>query len=194
MASNLNTAELWELAWEGISQGLLQRKSPYRTFVLATAEPDLRIVVLRDAKREEWIQCHTDVRSAKAGVVEANPQCAALFYDPEERLQVRLRCRAEIRRGDEEAWRKTALLARRCYLASQGPGSPISDPADWIEPELRGRAPSEDEAAPGQINLAVLRLHVETAEVLKLDYEAHRRAAFIRTDAEGGWQAEWLSP
>ncbi len=184
--------ELWSLAWAGISEGVRQRKSPYRTFALATAEPDARIVVLRSAEPHEWIQCHTDRRSAKTAVLQQDPRCAALFYDPAGQLQIRLRCRAELRPGDEAAWSATPVLARRCYLATQGPGSPIADPEEWIEPELRGRAPTEEESEPGQANFAVLRLHVHSAEVLSLDYEAHRRAAFTRSNA--GWQGCWISP
>jgi pyridoxine/pyridoxamine 5'-phosphate oxidase len=188
----LTKDELWQMAWEGISEGVQMRKSPYRTFTLATAEPDTRIVVLRSAEPEAWIQFHTDARSSKVSVLERDARCAALFYDPSEQIQVRLRCRAEVRRGDEAAWEATAILARRCYLASQGPGSPIPEPEAWIEPELMGRAPSQDEAEPGRANFSAIRLHVESAEVLKLGYEAHRRAAFSLT--ADGWQGQWLSP
>ncbi len=62
--------ELWRMAWEGILEGVQRRKSPYRTFTLATTEPDARIVVLRSAQPEAWIQFHTDARSSKVAVLK----------------------------------------------------------------------------------------------------------------------------
>jgi pyridoxine/pyridoxamine 5'-phosphate oxidase len=186
--------ELWRAAWEGVDRALSDRRAPFRTFTFATAEPDARIVVLRGAVAGEWVQCHTDARSTKAAALAANPACAALFYDPQARLQLRLRGRAELHRSDavaRQAWEAADLLARRCYVGAAS-GSPIDSPEAWIDPSLASREPAAEESEPGFKNLLVIRLHVESAEALQLAFTAHRRAAFRRT-AEG-WKGAWLAP
>lgn len=189
-------------AWSVIEAGMANRTSAAHTPVVATVDanglPQMRIMVLREANRQSGrLRFHTDARSNK--VSEICRGCAAnvLFYNPEEKSQIRLSgtvCVETIGETSDAAWRQSTPFARRCYMAEAAPGTinshPTSGLPDWIE----GKQPVEADLTDARANFAVLWFKVQTLEFLYLANAGHRRAKWDWDRAAGLWSGRWLIP
>ena len=57
-----------------------------------------------------------------------------VFYDKEEKIQLRVKVICEINNQNnitKEAWEKTQHISRRCYLVDGGPGTVSKGPHIW---------------------------------------------------------------
>jgi hypothetical protein len=181
--------DVWASVWDGFEQAVASHRHPWRLAALATPQPDVRNVVLRHADRESLTLCfHTDVRSPKAACVPG--PLAALFYDPFEKVQVRINGHGDW--ADETLkrarWESSQLSSRKCYLAPDAPGTPSDVPTPNLPSGLLGREPTAEEAEPGYQNFGTIVLKVATLDWLKLAYSGHVRARFTQ---EG---ATWAAP
>ncbi|MCW5940345.1 MAG: hypothetical protein KF884_11910 [Fimbriimonadaceae bacterium] len=181
--------DIWESVWDGLEQAVASHRHPWRLAALATPQPDVRNVVLRHADRWAGTLCfHTDLRSPKATFVPG--PLAALFYDPSEKVQVRVQGQAEW--ADEAArrarWTSSRLSSRKCYLAPVAPGTPSDKPTVNLPSDLSGRDPTDEEAEHGYPYFGAIVLKVATLDWLKLAYSGHIRARFT---PEG---ATWVAP
>ena len=175
-----------------LAQAAKDRKSSMHTPVLATSDADTRILVLRAFDEESWtLRFHTDARSPKVAVIERDPAVGVLFYDREEKVQIRCRGTARIERNGEltdAAWQQSDNYARRCYLGrspSEVADQPTSGLPEWIE----GEKPTDEQLAPARENFAVLLVEIEEADWYELSHDGHRRA-LVTPDGE----ANWLTP
>lgn len=139
--------------------------------------PDSRIVVLRRFDpASRLLVFHTDVRSPKAADLRRDPRCSWLFYDPDDRLQVRVRAVAGLHHADPFARAEFDTLSpitRASYASTGVPGDeePLDAPFDYPP------APPVDDAVAFGHFLAVACM-METADVLELHQAGHRRAVF----------------
>ncbi|MDJ0513595.1 MAG: pyridoxamine 5'-phosphate oxidase family protein, partial [Methyloceanibacter sp.] len=125
-----------EEAWRLLSEGAVKAASPYHIINVATAAADgtprIRSVVLRDFdKATRRLRFHTDVRSGKAAEIAAAENIAVHVYAKDEKIQLRMVCRATIHHDDEvarEAWRATKMMSRECYSQHEGPGTVVAAP------------------------------------------------------------------
>ncbi len=95
----MSSSDLLSMAQKELSEAKDDGKHPFRTFGLATqgaSYPELRTVVLRDVGANLHIIFFTDSRSPKVGEIMENPQVSALFYNPETRLQLRIKGKTRI--------------------------------------------------------------------------------------------------
>ncbi len=172
-------------------QGASDRRSPVHTPVVATADADARVMVLRAFDPEMWtLRFHTDARSPKVAVIDADPRIGVLAYDREAKVQLRLRGRGRIERsGDivDAAWENSTNFARRCYLGS-GPGEISQGPTSGLPSDYEGTEPPEEELVPARENFALLLIEIEEADWFSLAHSGHRRALFI------GDKGRWISP
>lgn len=182
-------------AWALIARGAADRKSAFHTPVVATVNeigwPSQRVMVLRAAHVESrTLRLHTDQRSAKLRHLEGQPRMSLLFYDAQEKLQLRLEGNAQVHRSDgvaHEAWLASLPQSRLCYEQSEAPGTPI----DTLPAEL----PVDQRFAAtdaGEKNFAAIVVTVERLEWLYLAIEGHRRASWDWRD--GDWHGSWLAP
>lgn len=186
---NLKDASLDEipgLAWSMLADGVACGRAPFHTPVLATAGPDARTVVLRVADpATRTIACHTDQRSPKVAELQEQDLVVWVFYDPDAKVQVRLRGCATLHHRDEFAtarWEASRTGSRLCYQNPLGPG------ADVASPEAALPDPDRD----GYPNFTVIRCVVDEMDWLYLHALGHRRARFTWQD--GGWQGSWIAP
>ena len=104
-------------------------------FVVDQDDFDGRIVVLRKSDRENnIIQYHSDIRSDKIAKLKANKNAAMLFYDKDEKIQVRLKVECTVNHENDitkQSWLKTGHMSRKCYLVDNGPGT-------YLKPLLQG--------------------------------------------------------
>jgi pyridoxamine 5'-phosphate oxidase len=176
--------ELYAQVWTRLVRGVADRRSPARhptlTTVSAEGKPKARTVVLRAADVAlRTMDIHTDLRSAKIKEVIAMPFAALHIWDASAHLQVRLEAEVAILRGAAVAdiWNRLPEHTRATYGIVPEPGQQIHDSLAYTK-----EAPEH--------NFGMLRLTVETIEVLHLG-PYHRRARFDVTEE---WAGTWLVP
>jgi hypothetical protein len=168
-------------AWATLEAGVGDRAAPARHVVLATTGadgPEARLLVLRATDRARGtLTLWTDAATAKAAELAREPRAALLVWDPEARLQIRLRARVAIRPGTPAEWDALAPAARALYGGAPPPGHALPDPASH-------------RPAPDPARFAILTATVEEIETLRLS-EPHERARFARPD---GFRGAWIAP
>jgi pyridoxamine 5'-phosphate oxidase len=166
-------------AWATLIAGPSDRTAAARHIVLATtgAEgPEARLLVLRGADRAAGtLTLHTDTATAKARELSADPRAALLVWDPEARLQIRLRARMALRPGTPEEW--AAVRDPTVYGGAPTPGTPIAEPMTRT-------------ATPDPARFTVLTATIHEIETLRLG-QPHERARFTRAE---GFAGRWLAP
>lgn len=162
------------------------------TPVVATADADARVMVLRAFDRAGWrLRFHTDARSPKCDVIGDGAPVGALFYDREAKIQIRCRGMGRIERDTplvEEAWAASTNFARRCYLG-EGPGAESDVPTSGLPVQFEGVEPTDAELETAREHFAILLVELETADWFYLAHDGHRRAIIDLASGEGRWVA-----
>ena len=188
-------------SWNELGRGAVDRRHGFHVPAIATlgldGAPQARAVVLRRVNSETGeIYCHTDLRSGKVGEIRANPRIAWHFYDEGRRLQLRIAALAEILHEGppvDDAWARSAVTSRRCYLAPRAPGAVCDAPSPNLPEAVRDRRPTEEETLPGRANFALVATRATAIDWLYLASEGHQRARFT-LGADGSWQGAWIEP
>ncbi|WP_298283689.1 flavin-binding protein [Novosphingobium sp.] len=185
-------------ATERLAEAARNRRHAMHAPVVGTADGDLRIMVLREATADlARLRFHTDLRSAKISLIGESAPVSVLAYDPDARVQLRMRGEGRIEHSGpiaDAAWDKAAASSRRCYLAETGPGGALDAAGSAIPEDLLHRAPTIDETLSGRANFAVLLVEVRSLDWLQLTHEGGIRARFRRNDAASPWQGSWIAP
>ena len=164
---------------------------PMHTPVVATADADVRIMVLRHYDPvQSVLRFHTDARAPKSAVIGEGAPVGVLFYDQPQKVQIRCRGIGRIVRGGAEveaAWQASSRFARRCYLG-EGPGvaSPVA--TSGLPEAFEGIEPDEDDLITARANFALLLVRIESFDWFHLAHTGHCRAVF---DQDG---ARWVTP
>jgi hypothetical protein len=196
-APSPDLAAVMDQIWQGLRAGVADRAHPWHTAVLATVGThgaEARTVVLRAAERgHEELRFHTDRRSAKLRELAANPGVCLVCYG--DGVQLRARGSAIVHRDDDladEAWARSNSMARRCYLPTRAPGTPLDASASALPAAFVSARPTLEETVPGRANFAVVSVIVDAFDWLDLTCDGHRRAQFQRRDAH--WSGRWVVP
>ena len=200
-----NFDEIIKKIWSMLGDAIKNRSSQFRipTFICGNQNDfDGRIVVLRKSKIDErLLQFHSDIRSEKISKLKSNNRAALLFYDKEEKIQVRAKVECTINHKNkitEESWSKTAHISRKCYLVENGPGTETENPTSGLKPELDNFDYTMDESEKGYENFTVIQCKVISFEWLYLAAKGHRRARFEYGDNLGSGttfvKKTWLVP
>ena len=192
-----NFQEIKKKIWLMLSDAITNRKSSFRIPVFICGEQsdfDGRIVVLRQTDKDNKIvQFHSDIRSDKIKKLKKNTNAAMLFYDKEEKIQVRLKVECIVNysnEGTKESWSKTQHISRKCYLVDSSPGSESSTPTSGLKPELDNFEFTKEQSEDGYQNFTVVQCKIKSMEWLYLAAKGHRRAMF---DLEKN-KENWLVP
>lgn len=177
--------ELEKDCWARLLNGAIKSRDPFHTPYVATlsnGEVNMRTVVLRKAfPLLKELRFHTDIRSNKWKELEANNTISALFYDASARIQLRVKGKAILHFKNEittEAWQKTVLSSRRCYLTELSPSSFTDLPTSGLSAEIEQENFTLEESEVGEKHFGIVSIHVETMEWLWLNHAGHRRAFF----------------
>jgi pyridoxamine 5'-phosphate oxidase len=169
-------SDLLDRVWSHLTRGVADRRHPARHPVLATMGadgPEARILVLRAARRAEGVlELHTDALSPKVAQIAGEPRVALHVWVPKDRLQIRMRARAEVVPGDPALFASLPDAARANYGGAV-PGG---------EPEKRTA-----EGDPARF--ALIRCTLLEIDALELS-DPHRRALSVGPD----WQGRWIAP
>ena len=168
-------------AWATLEAGLSDRAAPARHIVLATIGadgPEARLLVLRGADPATGtLTLWTDAATAKVRDLAADPRAALLVWDPDARLQIRLRARIALRPGTPAEWQALPDAARALYGGTPAPGLPLAAPEDHVP-------------VPDPARFTILTATIEEIETLRLG-SPHERARFAR---RAGFAGQWLAP
>lgn len=186
--------------WDDLVRAVGERRNPFHTPVVASIGPDgveAHVVALRRVTPERReLTFHTDIRAQKILRFRENPNVEWVFYDAVRKLQIRARGRMGVHAGDDpiarDAWERTKLMSRRCYLAEFGSGTVLDGPSSGLPAPFDTRSPTLEESEAGYVNFAVCLTTVHRFERLRLVANGHLRQAFT-------WNGEtfeeaWLAP
>ena len=194
-----NKELIFDEIWSLLSRGVVDRSEDFRLPVVIVNKDgysDGRIVVLRGAfKDKKILRFHTDIRSSKISALKKNNTIYFLFYNKKRKIQVRAKGFATINYKNsitEEAWKKTQIISRKCYLASQAPGTISNEPDPGYPKELEGKNPKFEETEIGFDNFCVIESKIVEMEWLYLASQGHRRA-LIKINEED-IETHWLTP
>ena len=190
-------AEIQNKYWSMLEAAVTDRGSPFRIPVFMCSHKDDiegRIVVLRKSDRENnLLQFHTDLRSPKVDILKNNNKASLLFYDKEEKIQLRVKAICEINNQNsitEESWKKTQHISRRCYLPDSAPGTISNNPTSGMISQLENFDYTIKQSEDGYKNFTVIKCKIKSVEWLYLAAKGHRRAKF---DFENNKEM-WLVP
>jgi len=190
-------SEIIKKIWLMLDDAITNRGSQFRipTFICGDqTDFDGRIVVLRKSdQKNNTVQFHSDIRSDKIDKLKKNPKAAMLFYDKEEKIQVRLKVECVVNHNNDvtkESWSKTQHISRKCYLVDNGPGSESETPTSGLKPELDNFKFTMEQSEKGYKNFTVIQCKIKSIEWLYLAAKGHRRAKFnLETNKD-----TWLVP
>ncbi len=177
--------EIKKKIWSMLDEAVTNRSSQFRipVFICGNQKDfDGRIVVLRKSDHSNnLVQFHSDIRSDKILKLKNNKNASMLFYDKEEKIQVRLKVECTINHSNEitkESWSKTGHISRKCYLVENGPGTESPNPTSGLKPELDNFEFTMKQSEEGYKNFTVIQCKIKTIEWLYLTAKGHRRARF----------------
>ena len=186
--------EIKKKIWLMLDDAITNRASQFRipTFICGDqSDFDGRIVVLRKSdKLNNTVQFHSDIRSDKIEKLKKNPKAAMLFYDKDEKIQVRLKIDCVVNHNNEvtkESWSKTQHISRKCYLVDNGPGSESASPTSGLKPELDNFEFTMEQSEEGYKNFTVIQCKIKLIEWLYLAAKGHRRARFDLETKKDTW-------
>ena len=186
--------EIKKKIWSMLDDAVTNRSSQFRipVFICGNQKDfDGRIVVLRKSDQSNnLVQFHSDIRSDKIAKLKSNKNASMLFYDKEEKIQVRLKVECNINHNNEttkESWSKTGHISRKCYLVENGPGTESPQPTSGLKPELDNFEFTMEQSEEGYKNFTVIQCKIKTIEWLYLAAKGHRRARFEVANNKEYW-------
>ena len=186
--------EIKKKIWLMLDDAITNRASQFRipTFICGDqSDFDGRIVVLRKSDQlNNIVQFHSDIRSDKIEKLKKNPKAAMLFYDKDEKIQVRLKIECVVNHNNEitkDSWSKTQHISRKCYLVDNGPGSESKSPTSGLKPELDNFDFTMEQSEEGYKNFTVIQCKISSIEWLYLAAKGHRRARFDLENKKDTW-------
>ena len=185
--------------WELLNLGLQNRDLPFHipVFISGNKESsDGRIVVLRGVdEKEKKLWFHSDIRSNKVKILKSNPAAVLLFYDKNEKIQLRIFVSTKINHKNsitKQAWKKTAHMSRQCYLGDKAPGSNSTEPTSGLTSDIDNLKYTIEESEIGYENFCVIETFIKSIEWLYLAAKGHRRAYFSLKN--NSLEKKWLIP
>ena len=183
-----------------LTEQYTDRHHCFHTACVATisdSNPEQRTVVIRHVDfKNQIIEFHTDIRSGKCNDIQHSNQVSMLFYDIEEKMQLRFLATATIEHktpAADKRWHTLSLASKRCYLSQAHPGKIIDRPHSHLPSSLQNRSPSMIDSQAGYENFAIISCHFSKLDCLNLDSQGHKRCFFQWKNFELV-NAEWIAP
>ncbi len=185
--------------WRLLNLGLNDRNLPFHIPVFICGNKknfDGRIVVLRGVnEKEKKIWFHSDIRSNKVKILKLNPEAVLLFYDKNEKIQLRIVVDTKINYQNnltKKSWEKTTHMSRQCYLGDKAPGSKASVATSGLTSKIDNLKYNKEESEIGYKNFCVVENFIKSIEWLYLAAKGHRRALFSLKN--NSLEKKWLIP
>ncbi|WP_417257649.1 pyridoxamine 5'-phosphate oxidase family protein [Celeribacter sp.] len=178
-------AQLFNASWGVLLPQTVSARVDARLANLATigadGAPEARGVVLRAADPARCtLDIVTDAATRKCDEIAADPRAALTLWREDVLLQLRLRGTVAVIEGPmaQDAWAGLSDSALPDYGVTPKPGTPINAPDAYTR-------------SPDAARFAILRMTVDTMDVVSLNRPTHTRAFYERRD---GWRGQWQAP
>ena len=186
--------EIKKKIWLMLDDAVKNRASQFRipTFICGNDNNiDGRIVVLRKSDQSNnLVQFHSDIRSDKIEILKKNPNASMLFYDKDEKIQLRVKVNCIVNHENEiteQSWSKTAHVSRKCYLVNNGPGTETDKPSSGLTEDIEKSGFTMEQSEEGYKNFTVIQCNIKSIEWLYLAAKGHRRARFDLENSKDSW-------
>jgi pyridoxine/pyridoxamine 5'-phosphate oxidase len=183
-----NLKGIYNELWTALEKAVVDRKSSFHTFSLATVNngiADNRTVVLRGCnKKMMTLTFNTNNSSDKISHISKNNSVSALFYDKDEKIQIRFIGNATINNNNkycQDKWENMSKQSRACYFQTVNPGRTIEHPS--IVKSKYNEEMSE--------NFTIVDISISSIDWLYLSATGHSRAKYTK---ENGYEGEWIAP
>ena len=198
----LNTSDLKIIeseTWSFLQEAAERSADAFRYITFATVDevnqPQVRILVLRGVDTlQRVLEFYTDTRSPKWHELTENPSVAALGYDPNRRIQLRLDGKVDLLGPGTplhiEAWRQLSVWGRNTYSGGK-PGELMEEARSW---SMEGGSPSLEHVKKDERNFGVIRFHVRRLDWLILMQPTNRRAIFFYDVVDRPFGMSWVNP
>ena len=123
-------------------------------------------------------------------ILKKNNKASLLFYDKEEKIQLRVKVECEENNQNstsEESWKKTQHISRRCYLTDSPPGTASENPTSGMISKLEDFDYTMEQSEEGYKNFTVIQCKIKSVEWLYLAAKGHRRAKFDIEKKQTSW-------
>ena len=194
-----NLDKVYLKIWDLLKIGLKNRDLPFHIPVFICGDKtksDGRIVVLRGVdEKENKIWFHSDIRSNKVKILKSSPEATLLFYDKNEKIQLRISGNTKINYKNDvtkKSWKKTAHMSRQCYLGDKAPGSDVAAATSGLTEDVDNLKYTIEESEIGYENFCVIETFIKSIEWLYLAAKGHRRAYFSLKN--NSLEKKWLIP
>ena len=185
--------------WELLKMGLQNRDLSFHIPVFICGnkkKSDGRIVVLRGInEKKKTIWFHSDIRSNKVKILKSNPEATLLFYDKNEKVQLRIFGNVIINYKNDltkKSWKKTVHMSRQCYLGKKAPGEISAVSTSGLSKNVDDLKYSIEESEIGYKNFCLVENFINSIEWLYLAAKGHRRAYFNLNN--NSLEKKWLIP
>ncbi len=172
--------------FESLREAVESKAHPFRIFTLGTVGLDrmarLRTVVLRDFTDNQELLFYTDRRSKKVTHMKENNKVGLLFYDQENKIQLKAEGIATLIREKDllaEYWQAIAEENRKDYTSATPPGSIV-------------KHPDNVEYLKDKDYFSAVKVTLYKLEYLQLKPVSHIKIRFSKQ--EGSWVSEYLVP
>ena len=191
--------EILSKAFDALDNGAKNRRHPFHQPVFSTLGeigPESRMVVLRRFwNAPPRLAFHTHLGSPKISDIVRNPNVSWVFYDDDEKFQLRIHGKATIHRDDalaDEQWSNTRPCPRRCYVG-EAPGNKSDEPVSGLPEYVQDTMLDFGTLEEGRPNFVVISSTIDSMDCLELDARGHRRCRFVW---DGGHLRghNWLTP
>jgi len=197
--SSNDFTDIYRLSVQAIDVGIHSRNHPYHLVsvanVGASGFPEMRTVVLRyhDSEARE-VAFHADRRSPKINDLNINNKISFLMYDPEAKVQLRLKGHATIHHKDQFAdkqWENTRQSSKYSYLNAAGSGVAVADrrSCDVDMQAMSMQADALDSVAYEQF--AVVKCVYFIMDYTRLSPLGNERA-ILQWDEKGRMEGTWV--
>jgi len=194
-----NLDKVYSKIWKLLNFGLQNRDAPFHIPIFICGDEnkfDGRIVVMRGVdQKENKIWFHSDIRSEKIKKLKSRSEGVLLFYNKDEKIQLRIFGNTKINYQNDitkRSWLKTAHMSRQCYLGDKAPGSNVSFPTSGLSENVDNLKYTIEQSEVGYKNFCVVEVFINSIEWLYLAAKGHRRAIFIFKN--NIIQKKWLIP
>ena len=121
------------------------------------------------------------MRSKKIKILKGNKQASFLFYDKNEKIQLRISGNAKKNYQNNmtlKSWGNTIHMSRQCYLGNKAPGANASEPTSGLTADVDNFKYTIEESEVGYKNFCLIKTFITSIEWLYLAAKGHRRAHF----------------
>ncbi|MBT8236311.1 MAG: pyridoxamine 5'-phosphate oxidase family protein [Bacteroidia bacterium] len=172
--------------FNSLRKAVEKKSHPFRIFTLGTVGLDrmarLRTVVLRGVTADQELLFYTDRRSKKVTHMKENNKVGMLFYDQENKIQLKVEGVASLIKDEETLagyWQGIAEVNRKDYTSTTPPGSIVKHPDDV-------------EYLKDKDYFSAVKVTLFKLEYLQLQPVSHIKIRFSKQ--EGSWVSEYLVP